>query len=48
MALHAGSPVLVKGDKDTDYKYIRELIFEISKTHLMGVSLAGTKIKEKE
>jgi len=48
MALHAGSPVLVKGDKDTDYKYIRELIFEISKTHLMGVSLAGTKIKGKE
>ena len=48
MAEHAGSPVLVKGDKDTDYKYIRELIFEISKTHLMGVSLAGTKIKEKE
>ena len=48
MALHAGSPVLVKGDKDTDYKYIRELILEVSKTHLMGVSLAGTKIKEKE
>jgi biopolymer transport protein ExbD/biopolymer transport protein TolR len=48
MAMHPSSPVLVKGDKDTDYKYIRELIFEVSKTHLMGVSLAGTQIKGKE
>ncbi len=42
MAMHPGSPVLVKGDKDTEYKFIRELILEVSKTHLMGVSLAGT------
>jgi biopolymer transport protein TolR len=48
MGMHPGSPVLVKGDKDTDYKYIRELIFEVSKTHLMGVSLAGTQLKGKE
>ena len=45
MQEHPGSPVLVKGDKDTDYKHIRELVFEISKTHLMGVSLAGSKVK---
>jgi biopolymer transport protein ExbD len=45
---HPTSPVLVKGDKDTEYKHIRDLIFEISKTHLMGVSLAGSKSKEKE
>ncbi|HET6440212.1 MAG TPA: biopolymer transporter ExbD [Anaeromyxobacter sp.] len=48
MQSHPGSPVLVKGDKETPYKAIRELIFEVSKTHLMGVSLAGTKIKDKE
>jgi len=46
--MHPTSPVLVKGDKDTEYKHIRELIFEISKTHLMGVSLAGSQSKEKE
>jgi biopolymer transport protein ExbD/biopolymer transport protein TolR len=43
-----GAPVLVKGDRDVDYKIVRELIFEISKTHLMGVSLAGNQVKEKE
>ena len=48
MAMHPGSPVLVKGDKDTSYKYIRELVLEVSKTHLMGVSLAGTQRKGKE
>ncbi len=47
-SMHPTSPVLVKGDKDTEYKHIRELIFEISKTHLMGVSLAGSQSKEKE
>jgi biopolymer transport protein TolR len=45
MAMHPGSPVLVKGDKDTAYKHIRELVLEISKTRLMGVSLAGTQKK---
>jgi biopolymer transport protein ExbD/biopolymer transport protein TolR len=48
MAARPGSPVLVKGDRDVDYKYVRELIFEISKTHLMGVSLAGAQQKGKE
>jgi biopolymer transport protein TolR len=48
MAMHPGSPILVKGDKDTPYKVVRELIFELSKTHLMGVSLAGTQRKDKE
>jgi biopolymer transport protein ExbD/biopolymer transport protein TolR len=43
-----GVPILVKGDKDVDYKTVRGLIFEISKTHLMGVSLAGNQLKEKE
>ena len=48
MQVHPGSPVLVKGDRDVEYKAIRALILEISKTHLLGVSLAGTQAKEKE
>ncbi len=43
-----GAPVLVKGDRDVPYKTVRGLIFEISKTHLMGVSLAGHQVKGKE
>jgi biopolymer transport protein ExbD/biopolymer transport protein TolR len=38
----------VKGDKDVEYRHIRELILEVSRTHLMGVSLAGTQLEEKE
>jgi biopolymer transport protein ExbD len=47
MQMSPGAPVLVKGDKALDYKRIRELILEISKTHLLGVSLAASEIKEK-
>ena len=47
MQIHPGSPVLVKGDRDVEYKTIREMVLEISKTHLLGVSLAATQIKEK-
>jgi biopolymer transport protein TolR len=48
MEQRPGAPVLVKGDKEVPYKTIRELILEISKTHLMGVSLAGNQLKDKE
>ncbi|GAO03516.1 biopolymer transporter ExbD [Anaeromyxobacter sp. PSR-1] len=48
MQMQPGAPVLVKGDRDVQYKTIREMIFEISKTHLMGVSLAASQIKDKE
>ncbi|ABC80043.1 ExbD/TolR family protein [Anaeromyxobacter dehalogenans] len=48
MQMQPGAPVLVKGDRDVTYKTIREMIFEISKTHLMGVSLAASQIKDKE
>jgi biopolymer transport protein TolR len=48
MQQHPGSPVLVKGDRDVPYKVVRELIFELSKTHLMGVSLAGSKLDTKK
>jgi biopolymer transport protein ExbD/biopolymer transport protein TolR len=47
MQIHPGSPVLVKGDREVEYKTIREMILEISKTHLLGVSLAASQIKEK-
>ncbi len=47
MQMHPGSPVLVKGDREVDYKVMREMILEVSKTHVMGVSLAATEIKEK-
>ncbi len=47
MQMQPGAPVLVKGDRDVEYKTIRGIIFEISKTHLMGVSLAASQIKEK-
>jgi biopolymer transport protein TolR len=47
MQMHPGSPVLVKGDRDVDYKVMREMILEVSKTHVMGVSLAASEIKEK-
>src|SRR5574338_954617 len=48
MQIQPGAPVLVKGDRDVEYKTVRGLIFEISKTHLLGVSLAASQIKDKE
>jgi biopolymer transport protein ExbD/biopolymer transport protein TolR len=48
MQILRGAPVLVKGDRDVPYKTIREAILEISKTHLLGVSLAASQIKDKE
>jgi biopolymer transport protein ExbD len=47
MQMQPGAPVMVKGDKSVEYSKIRELILELSKTHLMGVSLAASEIKEK-
>jgi biopolymer transport protein TolR len=48
MQMSPGSPVMVKGDKAVEYKRIRELVLQISKTHLMGVSLAASELKEKK
>jgi len=42
-----GAPVLIKADRDLDYRAIREAILEISKTHLGGISLAASEVKEK-
>lgn len=45
MQIHPGAPLLMKGDKDVPYKRIREIALEVSKTHVMGMSLAGTVVK---
>jgi biopolymer transport protein TolR len=48
MAAAPGSPVIVKGDKGIDYKTVREVILEISKTRVVGVSLAASEIRQGE
>jgi biopolymer transport protein ExbD len=47
MMIHPGAPIMVKGDKTVEYKRIRELMLEMSKAGLQGVSLAASQIKEK-
>jgi biopolymer transport protein ExbD len=41
-----GAPIMFKGDRDADYKVIREVILEVSKTKVMGVSLAASQLKD--
>jgi biopolymer transport protein ExbD/biopolymer transport protein TolR len=43
-----GAPVMMKGDKGVDYKTVREVILEVSKTRLVGISLAASQIKPGE
>ncbi len=43
-----GHPIMVKGDKDLEYKNMRPVILEISKTRVVGVSLAANQLKEGE
>ncbi len=40
-------PIMVKVDRDLEYKRVREVVLEVSKTHVMGVSLAASKIEDK-
>ena len=40
-------PIMVKVDRDLEYKRVREVVLEVSKTHVMGVSLAAAKIDDK-
>jgi biopolymer transport protein ExbD/biopolymer transport protein TolR len=42
-----GVPIMVKVDRDVEYKRVREVVLQVSKTHVMGVSLAASKIEEK-
>ena len=45
MLARPGAAVVVKGDRSLDYKIVREVILEISKTRVVGVSLAATQLK---
>ncbi len=47
MQMQPGAPILLKGDRELDYKVVREVVLEISKTHVLGISLAASQIKEK-
>ncbi|HET8733426.1 MAG TPA: biopolymer transporter ExbD [Anaeromyxobacteraceae bacterium] len=40
-------PIMVKVDRDLEYKRVREVVLEVSKTHVMGISLAASKIDDK-
>jgi biopolymer transport protein ExbD/biopolymer transport protein TolR len=42
-----GIPIMVKVDRDVEYKRVRQVVLEVSKTHVMGVSLAASKIDDK-
>ncbi len=42
-----GIPIMVKVDRDVEYKRVREVVLEVSKTHVLGVSLAASKIDDK-
>jgi biopolymer transport protein TolR len=42
-----GVPIMVKVDRDVEYKRVRQVVLEVSKTHVMGVSLAASKIEER-
>ena len=46
MAKLPGAPIMFKGDRDADYKVIREAILEVTKTRVMGVSLAASQLKD--
>jgi biopolymer transport protein TolR len=38
-----GAPVIMKGDRSLDYKVVREVILEVSKTRVAGLSLAAAQ-----
>ncbi len=43
-----GAPLVVKADKTLAYKVVREVILEISKTRVVGVSLAAAQLRPGE
>ncbi|HEU4385281.1 MAG TPA: biopolymer transporter ExbD [Anaeromyxobacteraceae bacterium] len=47
MARLPGAPIMFKGDREVPYKVVREVMLEVSKTRVLGVSLAATELKEK-
>ncbi|MFL5301827.1 MAG: ExbD/TolR family protein [Anaeromyxobacteraceae bacterium] len=46
MVSRAGAPLIIKGDRSLDYKTVREVILEVSKTRVIGVSLAASELKQ--
>ena len=48
MVAHPGAPLVVKADKTLAYKVVREVILEVSKTRVVGVSLAATQLRPGE
>jgi biopolymer transport protein ExbD/biopolymer transport protein TolR len=46
MVARAGAPVIITGDRSLDYKTVREVILEVSKTRVIGVSLAASELKQ--
>jgi biopolymer transport protein TolR len=46
MQKQPGAPIMFKGDPEADYRVIREVILEVTKTRVMGVSLAATQLKD--
>jgi biopolymer transport protein ExbD/biopolymer transport protein TolR len=48
MVARPGVPLVVKADKTLAYKVVREVILEISKTRVVGVSLAAAQMRPGE
>ncbi len=48
MAARPGVPLVLKADRSLDYKRVREVVLELSKTHLAGLSLAAHAVKPGE
>ncbi|HYS82898.1 MAG TPA: biopolymer transporter ExbD [Anaeromyxobacteraceae bacterium] len=48
MSSRPGSPIILKGDRSVEYKTVREIILEVSKTRVVGVSLAASQVKAGE
>jgi biopolymer transport protein TolR len=48
MVARPGAALVVKADKTLAYRVVREVILEISKTRVVGVSLAATQVRPGE
>jgi biopolymer transport protein TolR len=48
MASRPAAPLVLKGDRSLDYKVVRKVLMEVSKTHVAGVSLAASKVDLRE
>jgi biopolymer transport protein TolR len=46
MAKSPRSPIMLKADRELDYRTVREVILEVSRTHAPGVSLAASELSD--